>query len=354
VKLVSVVGARPQFVKASPLSLELRARHVEVLVHTGQHYDPELSDVFFDDLSLPRPDHNLGIGSGSHGKQTGAMLAALEQVFEDERPDAVVVSGDTNSTIAGALAAAKLGIPVGHVEAGLRSFNRRMPEELNRVVTDHLSTWLFAPSDVAREHLAREGITAGVHVVGDVMADSIRIHSDRARARSRVLERERLKENAYYLATIHRAENTDDPARLADIFGALARLDAPVILPLHPRTRKRLADVDVVAGDGIRLMEPQGYLDMLRLEEGAICVLTDSGGVQKEAYYMRTPCVTLREETEWTETVAAGWNQVVGTRPDRIVAAAGRAGATRTLPHPVLYGDGFAARRIASILAGGS
>jgi UDP-GlcNAc3NAcA epimerase len=354
VKLVSVIGARPQFVKASPLSIELRAQHREILVHTGQHYDAELSQVFFDELGLPPPDRSLGIGSGSHGRQTGAMLAALEGVFEDERPDAVVVSGDTNSTIAGALAAAKIGIPVAHVEAGLRSFNRQMPEELNRIVTDHLSTWLFAPSDNAREHLFREGISAGVHVVGDVMADAVRIHGDRARVRSQALDRVGVEEKSYYLATIHRAENTDDPIRLAGIFAALRRLDAPVVLPLHPRTRKRLAEMDHRTTESIRITEPQGYLDMLRLEEGAICILTDSGGIQKEAYYLHTPCVTLRDETEWVETVELGWNEISGTEPDRILSAVGRVRATDGRPHPLLYGDGYAARRIATILSGGA
>jgi len=354
VKLINIVGARPQFVKASPLSAELRKRHREILVHTGQHYDAELSQVFFDELGLPPPDRSLGIGSASHGRQTGAMLAALDEVLEDERPDAVVVSGDTNSTIAGALAAAKMGIPVAHVEAGLRSLNRQMPEELNRIVTDHLSAWLFAPSDNARQHLLREGISAGVHMVGDVMADAVRIHGERARQRSQALDRVGVKEKSYYLATIHRAENTDDPIRLAGIFDALRRLDAPVVLPLHPRTRKRLAEMDPRTTESIRITEPQGYLDMLRLEEGAICILTDSGGMQKEAYYLHTPCVTLRDETEWVETVELGWNEVSGTEPERIVSAVGRVRAIDGRPHPSLYGDGYAARRIASILSGGA
>jgi UDP-GlcNAc3NAcA epimerase len=275
-------------------------------------------------------------------------------VLEEERPDAVVVSGDTNSTIAGALAAAKMGIPVAHVEAGLRSFNRQMPEELNRIVTDHLSTWLFAPSDNAREHLFREGISAGVHVVGDVMADAVRIHGDRARVRSQALDRVGVEEKSYYLATIHRAENTDDPIRLAGIFAALRRLDAPVVLPLHPRTRKRLAEMDHRTTESIRITEPQGYLDMLRLEEGAICILTDSGGIQKEAYYLHTPCVTLRDETEWVETVELGWNEISGTEPERILSAVGRVRATDGRPHPPLYGDGYAAGRIATILSRGA
>jgi UDP-GlcNAc3NAcA epimerase len=350
VKLISVVGARPQFVKASPLSSELRKRHEEVLVHTGQHYDPELSEVFFQELDLPEPAHHLDVGSGSHAEQTGAMLVGLERVMREERPDAVIVSGDTNSTLAGALAAAKLGLRVAHVESGLRSFNRQMPEELNRIVADHLSTWLFAPSHVAVEQLSREGITEGVHMVGDVMADAIRIHRDGARARSRILERLGLSDKSYYLATVHRAENTGQGERLQGIFTALGRLDAPVVLPLHPRTKKSLAEAGLEPVRSIRLIEPQGYLDMLRLEEGALCVLTDSGGIQKEAYYLGTPCVTLRDETEWVETVQAGWNTLAGADADRILGAVQMMRSASGRPHPVLYGDGFAAERIAAIL----
>ena len=349
-KVVSVVGARPQFIKAGALSRELRLRHEEILVHTGQHYDQGMSDVFFEELGIPAPDYHLGIGSATHGAQTGAMLAAIEAVLQKECPEAVLVYGDTNSTLAGALAAAKLHVPIGHVEAGLRSFNRRMPEEINRVVTDHVSTWLFAPSDAAREHLAQEGIRDGVHVVGDIMVDALRLHGARAEARAEALARHGLHAGGYYLATVHRAENTDEAGPLRRIFVALDALDKPVAMPLHPRTRKRVAELGIGIGGNVRVLAPQGYLDMLALQRGAACVLTDSGGLQKEAYYLRVPCVTLREETEWVETVASGWNTVAGTDPERILTAVARrpgAGA----PHPDLYGDGMTAGRIVEILS---
>ena len=349
-KVVSIVGARPQFIKASPLSRELRLRHHEILVHTGQHYDRDMSDVFFEELGMPVPDYHLGIGSGPHGAQTGAMLAAIETVLQKESPDAVIVYGDTNSTLAGALAAAKLHLPVAHVEAGLRSFNRRMPEEINRVVTDHLSAWLLAPSEVSRQQLAQEGIVQGVHVVGDIMVDALHLHGPRAAERSKALARHQLRAGAYYLATVHRAENTDEGGNLRQIFDALGALDRPVILPLHPRTEKRMAELGVAIGANVQVLAPQGYLDMLALQRGAACVLTDSGGIQKEAYYLRVPCVTLRTETEWVETVATGWNTLVGTDPERILAAVARRPAPGT-PHPDLYGDGMTAGRIVEILS---
>jgi UDP-GlcNAc3NAcA epimerase len=350
VKLVSVVGARPQFIKAGPLSRELRLRHQEILVHTGQHYDHGMSDVFFDELGIPAPEYHLGIGSATHGAQTGAMLTAVEAVLQKESPDAVIVYGDTNSTLAGALAAAKLHVPVAHVEAGLRSFNRQMPEEINRVVTDHVSTWLFAPSDVARQHLSREGISRGVHVVGDIMVDALRLHAARAAARPDTLARHGLRAGAYYLATVHRAENADGADTLRAIFAALGALDKPVALPLHPRTRNRVAELGIAIHANVRVLAPQGYLDMLALQRGAACILTDSGGIQKEAYQLRVPCVTLRNETEWVETVATGWNTVAGTDPDRILAAVARRPGPDT-DHPELYGDGMTARRIVEILA---
>ena len=349
-KVVSVVGARPQFIKAGALSRELRLRHEEILVHTGQHYDQGMSDVFFEELGIPAPDYHLGIGSAAPGAQTGAMLAAIEAVLQKECPEAVLVYGDTNSTLAGALAAAKLHVPIGHVEAGLRSFNRRMPEEINRVVTDHVSTWLFAPSDAARERLAQEGIRDGVHVVGDIMVDALRLHGARAEARAEAVARHGLHAGGYYLATVHRAENTDEAGPLCRIFVALEALDKPVAMPLHPRTRKRVAELGIGIGGNVRVLAPQGYLDMLALQRGAACVLTDSGGVQKEAYYLRVPCVTLREETEWVETVASGWNTVAGTDPGRILTAVARRPGAEA-PHPDLYGDGMTASRIVEILS---
>jgi UDP-N-acetylglucosamine 2-epimerase len=351
-KIVSVIGARPQFIKASPLSRALRQRHREILVHTGQHYDYGMSDVFFEELGIPAPDYDLGVGSGPHGAQTGVMLAALETVLEKEAPDVVLVYGDTNSTLAGALVAAKLHLPVAHVEAGLRSFNRAMPEEINRVVADHLSTWLFAPSISAADHLRREGITGGVHVVGDVMIDAMELHRERAQARSGVLARFAVEPRRYYAATVHRAENTDDPTRLRAIFEALGRLDRPVLLPLHPRTRKRADELALAVADNVRLLEPLGYLDMIAVLAAARCLLTDSGGMQKEAYYLGVPCVTMRDETEWVETVEAGWNVLVGADRDRIVRGVEAQTGPRP-PRPPLYGDGRTAQRVVEILSDG-
>ncbi len=351
-KFVTIVGARPQFIKASALSRVLRKRQQEILLHTGQHYDYGLSGLFFEELGIPAPDYHLGIGSASHGAQTGAMLAAIESVLEKESPNGVIVYGDTNSTLAGALAAAKLHIQVAHVEAGLRSFNRTMPEEINRVVADHLSSWLFAPSETAAEQLRQEGITAEIHVVGDIMIDVLQLHKERGQIRSRVIERLALRPGEYYVATVHRAENTDKPKALRGIFEALGRLDLPVVVPLHPRTRKRIAELSVPVRGNVRVLDPQGYLDMIALQAEAACVLTDSGGMQKEAYYLGIPCVTMREETEWVETVATGWNVLAGTDPVRIVAAV-EARARDAVPHPPLYGDGTTAQRIAEILWAG-
>jgi UDP-GlcNAc3NAcA epimerase len=348
-RFVTVLGARPQFVKAGPLSLALRARATEIIVHTGQHYDPSMSDVFFEELALPRPDYNLGIGGGGQGAQTGAMLEATERVLEAERPDAVIVYGDTNSTLAGALAAAKLHIPVAHVEAGLRSFNRRMPEEINRVLTDHVSTWLFAPSTASATLLAAEGILHGVHVVGDIMKDAVNAHLPRARERSTVLERLGLTSGEFVVATIHRAENTDYPSRLASLLGALGALGRRVVLPLHPRTASRLASLGLSCPPSVSLVQPVGYLDMLRLVVEAACVATDSGGLQKEAFYAGTPCVTLRTETEWKETVDAGWNMLCEPSAAALTAAVARMTRPRP-PAPELYGDGHAARRIVDLL----
>lgn len=331
-KLVDIVGARPQFIKVAPV-LRTIAQHnqehpdhpiQEVLVHTGQHYDYAMSGVFFDELGLKPPDYHLSVGSGSHGYQTGEMLKRVEEVLLVEKPDLVMVYGDTNSTLAGALAAAKLHIPVAHVEAGLRSFNRRMPEEVNRVLTDHISALLFCPTQTAVENLRQEGITQGVHLVGDVMYDAVLQYLDLAERKSCVLEILGLEPKGYALATVHRAENADDPRRLQGIFAGLekiARAGLVVILPLHPRTRRQ-AEAMGLSLDGVHVLEPVSYLDMLLLEKNARVILTDSGGVQKEAFFFRVPCVTLREETEWIETVEAGWNTLVGCDPERICQAA--------------------------------
>jgi UDP-GlcNAc3NAcA epimerase len=352
-RVTTVVGARPQFVKAAMTSRAFAEAGIdEALVHTGQHYDASLSRIFFDELGLPREAVNLGVGSGSHGAQTGSMLASLEEVFRSQRPDAVLVFGDTNSTLAAALAAVKMHIPVGHVEAGMRSFNRAMPEEINRVVTDHVATWHYCATDTARVHLANEAVVDGVHVVGDVMADAVQTFIQRAPALGELALA--LPSGPYALMTCHRAENTDDPAVLAAILEGVGRIAAevPVVYPVHPRTRARLESFGLTVPAGIRLVEPVGYLDMLRLTSEAVLVLTDSGGLQKEAYLLETPCVTLRTETEWVETVDAGWNTVVGSTPGSIAAAGFEAlKGPKPVAHPNLYGDGDAARKIATQLA---
>jgi UDP-N-acetylglucosamine 2-epimerase len=347
-RILTVVGARPQFIKAAAFSRIVRERHTEILVHTGQHYDASMSDVFFDELSLPRPDHHLGVGSGSHGVQTAQMLERLEAIMQREAPEVVVIYGDTNSTLAGALAAAKLGIPVAHVEAGLRSYVRDMPEEINRVVADHLSTFLFAPTQNAVENLAREGITSGVTMTGDIMYDALLQHATVAAEKSQIMRALMLAPGAYVLATIHRAANTDDPRRLAEIFDALALLHEPVIVPLHPRTRAALMGTDIEVEPPVRIVDPVGYLDMIALEGSARMVVTDSGGVQKEAYLLGVPCVTLRDETEWIETLAGGWNVLAGADTERILAAAKRARPSGD-PPPV-FGDGHAAEKMVAAL----
>jgi len=324
VKLVSVIGARPQFIKCAPVSHALRGLAREVVVHTGQHYDDNMSGVFFRELGLPEPDYDLGVGSASHGAQTGEMLKKIEEVLVKEAPDMVLVYGDTNSTLAGALSAAKLHVPIAHVEAGLRSFNRSMPEEINRVLTDHLSDWLFCPTETAVENLSREGITKGVHLVGDVMYDALHDSVEKARASSTVLDRLGVESGRYILVTVHRAENTDHPVRLKGImtaFASLADSGGTIVFPVHPRTRKQLSHLSINYPERFRLTEPLPYLDMVLLEANAQLIATDSGGIQKEAYWLGVPCITLREETEWVETVESGWNRLVGTLPDHIVAA---------------------------------
>jgi len=315
-KIISVVGARPQFIKLSLLSKELRKKHREIILHTGQHYDDELSRVFFSELSIPKPDYNLGIGSAEHGEQTGKMLASIEEVVLFERPDLVIVYGDTNSTLAGALAAAKQNIPIAHVEAGLRSFVKSMPEEINRVVTDHVSSLLFCPTPTSVKNLKREGITKGVHLVGDVMYDSLRVNLAVAERKSKIMKKLNLQRKEFYLITIHRAENTDVKNNLHNITDIVTNLDKTVVFPLHPRTRKKLSEFRLLdrllSKHDLLLIDPVSYLDMLVLEKNARYVLTDSGGVQKEAYFLRTPCLTLREETEWVETLKTGYNQLVG------------------------------------------
>lgn len=343
-KIVSIVGARPQFIKAAAISRELRKQHTEILVHTGQHYDYEMSGIFFDGLELPRPDVNLGVGSGSHGAQTGAMLKGIEEILIAERADYLLIYGDTNSTLAGALAASKLSIRVAHVEAGLRSFNRRMPEEINRVVADHLSNLLLCPSDTAVQNLATEGISERVHLVGDVMLDVLNWAKQRLAAQpSKILDQLGLHKQGYLLVTMHRSENTDNLERLSQILHAFNSLGEPVVFPVHPRARKVIAEAHIRLEPNVRLIDPVGYLDMVALTGGARLVLTDSGGLQKEAYWLRVPCLTMRDETEWVETVEAGWNTLVGADSGAILRAAASFAPNGT--HPALYGDGRAAAK---------
>ena len=354
-KVVSVVGARPQFIKAAPVGKALRAAgHTEVLVHTGQHYDDEMSAVFFRELEIPEPDYNLGVGSGPHGWQTGQMLMRIEEVLMAEKPDWVLVYGDTNSTLAGALAAVKLHIPLAHVEAGLRSFNREMPEEHNRVLTDHCSDLLFCPTQTAVDNLAREGITQGVHLVGDTMYDAVLQFSEIARQRSTILQDLGLKPRGYLLATIHRPYNTDVPENLRNILTAFLETGEPIVFPVHPRTRREIDQLNGVANPdfncNVKMIEPVGYLDMLVLEQSARAILTDSGGVQKEAYFFSVPCVTLRPDTEWVETVDAGWNVVVGASREAIVKAVSNCGLGQRTPSQI-FGDGRAAKRVVHLLA---
>lgn len=345
-RLASIVGARPQFVKLAAVSRAIRQAHQEIIVHTGQHYDYAMSAQFFAELDIPEPDYHLDVGSGTHGAQTARMLEAIEQILLKDRPDWLIVYGDTNSTLAGALAGAKLHLPIAHVEAGLRSFNRAMPEEINRVVTDHLADRLFCPTETARDNLSNEGIVRGVEVVGDVMYDIL------LEARPKIdehagalLPRLGITAGNYALVTVHRASNTDNPEAMQDIAFALNKLEMPVIFPVHPRTRNCLQRYDIVWEKHVRLIEPVGYIDMLALEQHAFRVLTDSGGVQKEAFLLGVPCITLREETEWVETVQAGWNTLVGTRPHDILNALHKSGPGAAVQNP--FGDGHAARLIA-------
>ena len=357
--ILTVVGARPQFIKAATVSRVIAERPGmrEVLVHTGQHYDANMSDTFFEELAIPVPQHHLGIGSGPHGAQTGAMLEGIERILLDERPDWLLVYGDTNSTIAGALAAAKLHVPVAHVEAGMRSFNRRMPEELNRVLTDHLATLNLTSTSTATAHLATEGIVEGrVLEVGDVMYDAALFYGDRAGDRAELLARLGVEPGAFLLATTHRAENTDDPDRMNAIVDAFIELgrEYSIVLPLHPRTRAVLKandDLDRLSAS-ITLCEPLGYLDMVALERDAMLVVTDSGGVQKEAFFHGTPCITLRDETEWIELVNAGWNTLVPpcSAADIVSGVRNAIGTTGSEIQP--YGRGNAAERVVDALAG--
>jgi len=359
-----VVGARPQFIKAATVSRAIRARNgiEEIIVHTGQHFDSNMSDVFFEQLDIPKPHHHLGVSGLSHGAMTGRMLEGLEVLIQNEKPDWVLVYGDTNSTLAGALAAVKLHVPVAHVEAGLRSHNPAMPEEINRVLTDRVSSLLLSPTETAVTNLRHEGFpfpTVGlekqrIENIGDVMFDAVLYYRDRAKARVS-LEQFGLKEKAYALCTLHRQENTDDPVRLNNICRALRTIskDMPVVLPLHPRTKAKLQQGhDASALRGLSIFEPLPYLEMQRLQMDAKLILTDSGGVQKEAYFHQVPCITLRDETEWVETVDSGWNELVGSDERKIIDACDRANAGRHSDYQV-YGDGASAMKVCNLIARG-
>jgi len=359
-KIITIVGARPQFIKAAMVSRAIQRYNQsapqkkvkEIIVHTGQHFDRAMSEVFFEQLEIPYPDINLDINSCSHGEMTGRMLMELEKIYVEHQPDRVLVYGDTNSTLAGALAAAKLHISVAHVEAGLRSFNNKMPEEINRVLTDHMSDMLFCPTELAVKNLENEGLAQKVYLVGDVMYDSILYYREMAEKQSHILSQLKLEPKNYFLVTLHRAENTDNISNLKSICDALNHLTEEghtIIVPLHPRTQKKLKDSGIKIS-GVRFIEPVAYLDMLMLEKSASAILTDSGGMQKEAYWLGVPCITLREETEWTETCDLGWNILVGANTEKILHAVkniqtGKKGGA-------VYGDGFAAGKIVDLLTG--
>lgn len=346
-KILTIVGARPQFIKLAPVSRELRKQYKEIIVNTGQHYDYNMAGVFFEELNIPKPDYDLGVGSGSHGKQTGDMLAKIEEVIFEEQPDAVLVYGDTNSTLAGALSASKLHIPLFHVEAGLRSYNKRMPEEVNRVLTDHISNLLFCPTEHAINNLKKEGITENAISVGDVMYDAVKYNIQIAE-QNYSLSKFNVEKGLYILATIHRAENTDDKARLEAIFTSLSRLTNTIILPLHPRTQRLLKEQGlfhiIESSNNIKIIEPVSYLEMLLLEQNAMGIITDSGGVQKEAYFAKVPCFTLRDQTEWVETVEVGWNMLVNPITQDLAELVKETNMPSYKEN--LYGDGHASSKI--------
>lgn len=347
-KIVTVLGARPQFIKAAPVSRKLRESFTEVIVHTGQHYDSNMSDIFFEELHIPKPDYHLGVGSGMHGKQTAEMLIKIEEIIQIEKPDFLLVYGDTNSTLAGALAASKLHIPVVHIEAGLRSFNKKMPEEINRILTDHVSQFLFCPTDTAVTNLKNENICANVYNIGDVMYDAVKYNLQLSES-STILQSIGVEAKNYHLVTVHRAENTDDENRMNHIMEALGKIETAKVWPIHPRTKHKLMEMGFRLEDvpNLIVIDPVGYLDMLKLEANAAKIITDSGGVQKEAYFMEVPCVTLRDETEWVETLVGEANILTGANVDSILAAVQK---KVTPTYQLLFGDGNAAEKIAQLL----
>jgi len=351
-KIMSIVGARPEFIQVAPLSKAIRRRHTEILVHTGQHYDDNMSAVFFGDLAIAHPDLNLEVGSGSHAEQTGQIMIRLEQAMLREKPDWVIVLGDTNSTVAGALVAAKLQIPLAHIEAGLRSFDRAMPEEINRIVTDHISTVLFPPTQTGIDNLRSEGVTRHVYNVGDVRVDVVFDTVPRARpCQPALLSMARLKDKEpFALATIHRPSNTDDPQRLRQIVEVFNTADLPIVLPVHPRLRKMMEGAGLRFGDNVRPIAPVGFLDMIALLDACAIVITDSGGLQKEAYMLRRPTVTARNTTEWIETVQAGWNRLCEPEPALFKAAIAEALKPPPDVHPDFYGTPGVCDRMVDVL----
>ncbi|MGE6487626.1 non-hydrolyzing UDP-N-acetylglucosamine 2-epimerase [Paenisporosarcina sp. NPDC076898] len=348
-KVLTVLGARPQFIKAAPVSRVIRQKVEEIIVHTGQHYDQNMSDIFFEELSIPKPDYLLGIGSGNHGKQTAEMLTQIEDIILKEKPDFLMVYGDTNSTLAGALAASKLHIPIIHIEAGLRSFNKKMPEEVNRILTDHISALLLCPTDTAVENLKNENITEGVSNVGDVMYDAVMFNSELAKTKSTILATEGLTKDDYYLITIHRAENTDVKDRLENIFNAFEQIPGKKVWPIHPRTKKMISDYgfNLESIKDLQIIDPVGYLDMLTLEVNSKKIITDSGGVQKEAYFAKVPCITVRDQTEWVETLVDDANILTGTDTKKIVDAVLKDVQPSYTP---VFGDGHTSEKILEIL----
>ena len=349
--IATIVGARPQFIKCAPVSREIRRYFDEILIHTGQHYDYNMSQAFFAELNIPEPDYNLEIGSGNHGEQTGKMLIELEKTLLKIQPDLVLIYGDTNSTMAGALTAAKLQIPIAHVEAGLRSFNRQMPEEINRIVADTLSQYLFAPTQTAVRNLCHEGFDDQIHLVGDVMYDAF-LYNSQIAEKSDILERLGINSQPYYLVTIHRPQNTDDPNTLKALISTLEHLNELIIFPIHPRTRNLMRQFNITADSpNLRFVEPVGYLEMLKLEKQSKLIITDSGGVQKEAYFARVPCLVLRPETEWVELVEYGWAKLIGNDFQRLPEETQKF-AVFNRENTILFGDGNASLKIAEIIKG--
>ena len=347
-KIISVVGARPQFIKLAILSKELRENHNEIIIHTGQHYDDNMSRYFFEEMQIAKPDYNLNIGSGSHGKQTAEMLIGLEDIFLHQKPDVVITFGDTNTTLATGLAATKLNIPVAHVEAGLRSHNREMPEEINRILTDHISDYLFAPTLTAMENIKSENLYGKPFLVGDVMYDSLLYYGKIAEQKSRILKNLKLKQKEYILLTLHRPYNVDNIQKLQNIFSALKQTKRFIVLPVHPRSRKMIESTNIIIPENISIIEPLGYLDFIFLQKHSEKIITDSGGIQKEAYLNGIPCITIRPETEWIETVKAGWNVLVGDKKDQLIENCLHFKPSHNRPR--YFGDGNSSKKIISIL----